>query len=83
MSAAIFFWTGNAIFVQCKTIDLILCALSQRYNQASFLSWVVRKENQTSWRKAWPTKEETGAAKDCTWRKGIYGASEGAGICFD
>ena len=49
----------------------------------SFFSWAARKEDQTSWRKAWPMKEETGAAKDCTWRKGIYGVSVGAGICFD
>ena len=30
MSAAIFFWTRNTIFA--LSIDLILCALSQRYN---------------------------------------------------
>ena len=39
------------------SIDLILCALSQRYNPASFLSQAVTEKDQTSRRKAQTTKE--------------------------
>ena len=55
MSDAIFFWTRNTIFA--LSIDLILCALSQRYNLASFLSQAVTEKDQTSRRKAQTTKE--------------------------
>ena len=64
-SAAIFFWTWNAIFA--LSIDLILCALSQCYNLASFPSQAATEEDQMSRRKARTTKEGKREAKDCTW----------------